>query len=193
MRGVVLPILASIAFLGLALQPATPPRDSDPHATPAPGAPVGPGCDLVVAYAEGLFGLLSSHEPYFDYFVSGDRNKIQAQGREANEEIVEEGRALLEEMAQLEPPGAYRAGHEGIRLLFDYDVDMVHFMGIDATDAPAPDQEQRDRSFALLLEGELMVAKACPDEIEEIGGQVFLPVETLEEIVGQGRRGIAGG
>lgn len=175
-HGVGLSGLASILVLGFMLQTATPPRDSEPHTNPDPST--SGGCEDVVAYVDDLFTTLEDHETFSDFWIAPDYDGIQQMDRADVEAIVDDGRALIEDMQGLTVPAAYAPGHEGLQLLFDADIDYVVFLGIDASTPPGFDQ--RDRAIARLLQGELAIVKTCPDEVAEVGDFIFYDPADLE-------------
>ncbi len=174
-HGIGLSGLASILVLGILLQSGAPPRTGDPHADPDASVASG-GCEDLVAYVETLFETLDEHPTFGEFWFAPDYDGIQQMERSDVEAIVDDGRALIDDMEAMAVPEPYLPGHEGIQLIFGADVDYVVFLGIDASSPPTPDE--RDHAFARLLQGELTVANACPDELEEVGGYIFFnPVD----------------
>jgi hypothetical protein len=179
MRAFAFSSLASILMLGLALQTATPPRHENPHAFPSTESETTVDCGGVVEYTETLFATISDHAEFSEYWRNGDYSTIQQQDPEDIQDIVDDGNALLEEMETMDVPETYKPGHAGIMELFGYDIGYITFMGIDAS--TVPNGETWDRGLALVLEGELGTSTACPDEIEEVGGFIFFPIDDLED------------
>ncbi len=171
--------LASVLVLGLMLQTATPPRTADPHADPDLTTASG-GCEDLVTYVETLFTTLDEHSTFADFWVTPDYDGIQQMDRAEVEAIVDDGRALIDDMDAMDVPEPYATGHDGLALLFDADIDYVAFLGLDAS--TVPDLDQTERGFALILRGELTVAKACPDELADIGDYVFYDPADLETV-----------
>lgn len=171
--------LASVLVLGLMLQTATPPRTDDPHADPEPTTASG-GCEALASYVETLFTTLDEHSTFADFWVTPDFDGIQQMDRADIETIVDDGMALIEDMEMMDVPGPYVTGHDGLALVFDADIDYVAFLGLDAS--TVPDLDQRERGLALILRGELTVAKACPDELADIGNYVFYDPSDLETV-----------
>jgi hypothetical protein len=182
-RGVVFSGLATLMLLGITLQAATPPRSDDPHASPGSSLETSSGCDEVVEYGELLFSMLSDHEEFAEYWSNGNPDDLQSEDVDDVQAIVDDGQALLDEMQEVVVPELYVSGHEGIMLLYGYDVNTAAFFGVDTSEVP--DFDQWNRGLALILAGELSIAKACPDEVEEVGGYIFIPVDVLEDILGQ--------
>lgn len=179
--GFALPGLASVLVLSFTLQTTTPPRTENPHDVPAPTEQTA-GCDGVLEYADLLFTTFSAHEEFADFWSNGDPDALQLQDREVLQGIVDDGRTLLDELDVMETPELYALGHEGLMLLFDSEIEWVYFEGIDAT--AVPDFDQWNRGLALLLDGEIALLESCPDEVEELGGHLFFPIDVIEEALG---------
>jgi hypothetical protein len=171
--------LASILILGVMFQTGTPPRGGDPHADPNAASASGT-CDDLVDYVETLFETLEEHDTFSDFWVAPDYDSVQQMDRADVEAIVDDGEALLDDLTGLTVPASYGAGHEGIQVILGFDVGYVRFLGIDASSPP--DLDEWDRGMALILQGELTTANACPEEIAEIGNFVFYDPEDLETI-----------
>ncbi|MGI8962968.1 MAG: hypothetical protein ACR2GI_00515 [Thermomicrobiales bacterium] len=179
--GVALSGLASILVLSFSLQTAPPPRTEDPHVVPGTTRQV-EECEGVVEYADVLFTTFDEHETFGDFWSNGDYDGIQEQDPDDVQAIVDDGLAFLEELDAMEVPALYSSGHEGLTLLFDADLDYVTFLGIDGS--TVPDIGQWDRGLALLLDGEITLADACPDEVEALGGYLFFPIDVIEDALG---------
>lgn len=175
--GVALSGLASALVLGFMLQTGTPPRTDDPHADPEAVNATG-SCEDLATYVEALFTTIEEHEAFFDFWIAPDYDGIQQMDRADIEAIVDDGTALIADLDAMVVPAPYGPGHEGILLVFDADIDYVAFLGLDAS--TVPDLDQREQGFARILQGELTVANACPDELEEIGDYVFFDPVNLE-------------
>lgn len=163
--------LASILLLGVLLQTGTPPRADDPHADEVPTTATGT-CEDLGDYVQTLFTTIEEHETFSDFWIAPDYDSIQQMDRAEVEAIVDDGETLLDDLAALTVPAAYGPGHDGIQIIFKADIDYVAFLGLDASSVP--DLYARERGFARLLQGELMIAKACPEELAEIGDFVFI-------------------
>ena len=183
MRGIALTSLATIVMLTLALQPATPTREEDPHAVPNESQTTTSGCAAIVEYTETLFATIDDHGEFSDFWLNGDYGTVQQQDRDDIRAIVEDGQALLEDLEELDVPEVYQRGNDGIIVLFGYDIGYITFLGIDAS--TVPDLETWDRGLALVLAGELGAANKCPDEIDEVGGYIFFPIDDLEDALDQ--------
>lgn len=177
-HGIGLSGLVSVLVLSFMLQTATPPRNDEPHTSPDPST--SEGCDNLVAYVDELFTTLDDHPAFGEFWVAPDYDGIQQMDRADVEEIVDDGRALIEDMEAMEVPEPYAAGHDGLTQLFAADIDYVEFLGIDAS--TVPNLDQRERALALVLRGELTIAKFCPDELAEVGDYVFFDPAGLETV-----------
>ena len=179
-HGIGLSGLVSILVLSSTLQPATPPRTDDPHTDPDTSTSTSEGCEGVVDYVDELFATLDAHPAFGGFWVAPDYDGIQQMDRSDIEEIVDDGAALIEDLDAMSVPTPYAAGHDGLTQLFKADIDYVAFLGIDAS--TVPNFDQRERALALVLRGELTVAKACPEELSEVGDYVFYSPEDLETV-----------
>jgi hypothetical protein len=178
-RTIAVTSLAMMLSLGVFRQESTPVPD-DGGKFGGGGASATVGCEGIADYQEALFGLLNDHDLFAEYWNNpSDTGELQAQDIDELQAVVDDGRALIEEMNALEVPETYAKGHEGITLLFDSELDVATFLGIDASDPI--DYDQYDRGLALIFEGELLTTKACPDEMDEIGGYIFFTLESLED------------
>lgn len=179
MRGIVMSGLATVVILSLTMQPATPSPDDgsggfpkEPHTTTA-------SCDDLTRYTEDFYAILEDHSTYTDFWNSGDYDTIQQQDRADIQDIVDDGQAMLEDIEDLDVPEMYAPGQDGILMYFGSDVDYISFLGIDAS--VVPNFDEFDTSLAFILHGEILAAKTCPDEVEEAGGYIFLPIDDLED------------
>jgi hypothetical protein len=179
--GVALSGIVSLLLLSFVAQTATPPRTEDPHSLPTSTEQVA-GCDGVVEYADVLFATLDEHQTFGNFWSSGDYDGIQAQDQADVQAIIDDGSAFLDELEAMDVPELYSSGHEGLSLLFDADLDYVIFLGIDGS--TVPDIGQWDRGLALLLDGEITLFDTCPDEVEELGGYLFFPINVIEDALG---------
>jgi hypothetical protein len=171
--------MASVLVLGFLLQTGTPPRTNDPHADPEEGI-ASVGCDGLVTYVETLFTTLDEHSTFTDFWVAPDYDGIQQMDRDEVQAIVDDGTALLADLDAMEVPESYEPGHEGLHLILDSDLDFVTFLGLDSSIVPALDQWEG--GMARILQGELMTAKACPEELAAVGAYVFYDPASLETI-----------
>lgn len=177
--GIALSGLASAVVLGFMLQTGTPPRDEDPHADPKPVTATGT-CEDLPEYVETLFTTIEEHETFADFWIAPDYDGIQQMDQDDIEALVDDGTTLLADLEAMDVPAPYGPGHEGILLIFDSDVDYVTFLGLDAS--TVPDLGQWERGMALLLQGELTIANACPDELGQVGNFVFYDPEMIETV-----------
>ena len=138
------------------------------------------GCEGIADYQADLFDLFAEHELFADFWSSpSDTGDLQSQDIDELQATVDDGRAMIEDMNALDVPESYAKGHEGIMLLFDSELDVATFLGIDASEPI--DYDQYDRGLALIFAGELLTTKVCPDEMDEVGGYIFFTLESLEE------------
>lgn len=179
--GAALAGLASALVLSVVLQTGTPTRPDDPHADPAPEVQATGTCDDLVDYVDTLFTTIADHETFDDFRRSGDYDGIQEMDRADIQDLVDDGTALVEDLREMEAiPASFGPGHQGIMLILQSDVDYISFLGLDA--ATVPDLDQWERGMALLLQGELATANACPDEVEEVGNYIFYDPEEIETV-----------
>lgn len=169
--------LALMMLLGVVFQAATPPRGDDPHRMPSSSQET-IGCDGIRDYTDDLLATLRKHDAFAAFWTNPDYDSIQQMDRDEVEAIIDDGNALLEDLGALAVPDVYQKGNEGIMLLIGSDVDYVTFLGVDAS--TVPDSDQATHGIALILEGELLAAKTCPDEVDEVGGYVFYRIDDLE-------------
>ena len=137
------------------------------------------GCDDLVDYRGAIDVIFEEYPAYSEYWSAADSDVLNGMEDAEIEQLYEEGQGVLEELEALTPPAIYAKGHEGVVAYFSYDVDIIRFLGIDASQMIS--WTARDTSLALMLQGELLAARECPDAVEELGGQVFFPTALLEE------------
>jgi hypothetical protein len=181
MRALAYTGMVSFMLLTVALQ-GTPPRTDDPHATPTEDDTV-IGCEGIPDYRQALYGSLNDHETFSDYWVNGSRETSDIQQMDAAdvEAIIDDGNALLDDLGAMDVPDAYGPAHEGILVLFEHQVRTLTFLTVDASDVPS--QEEWERGLALILNGELRTANACPDEVDAAGGFIFFPPDDIEDVL----------
>lgn len=167
--------LAAVLVLGFMLQTGTPPRPEDPEAGTA-----SQGCDGLADYVETLFTTLDEHPTFIEFWVAPDYDGIQQMDRDEVQGIVDDGAALLAELDAMEVPESYAPGHEGLHLVLGSDLAFVTFLGVDSSVVPALDQWES--GMARILQGELLTAKSCPEELAEVGDYVFYDPASLETI-----------
>jgi hypothetical protein len=179
MRALAYTGMVSFMLFTFVLQ-GTPPRTDDPHAIPTQDDTV-IGCEGIADYQQALYASLNDHEAFSDYWVNGPREtaEIQQMDTVEVEAIIDDGNALLDELRAMDVPNAYIPAHEGILVLFEHQVRTLTFLTVDASDVPS--QEEWERGLALILNGELSTANACPDEIEEAGGFIFFPPDDIQD------------
>lgn len=171
-----LPIVFGLVLLAGSLVPAAAQVRKGGAPAASPEATTGdPGCELIGSYTEELYAIIDDSGAFAEFFYSDDEwNDIDA-GFAAD--IQADGEAMLEEMAAMEVPGAYATGHEGIITFFEFQIDVAHFFGVDTS--VVPNLNLQDEAFSLINEGELTVAEACPDEIDDVGGFILIEPEDI--------------
>lgn len=169
-------ILFGLVLLAGSIAPAAAQVQKGGGPSASPEATGGePGCELIRSYTRELFTLIDNSGAFAEFFyTSDDWNDISP---EFAADVREDGEDLLADVAELEVPGAYARGHEGIVMFFELQISVAHFYGIDTSNVP--NLNLQDEAFALINEGELAVAEACPDEIDEVGGFILLEPEEL--------------
>jgi hypothetical protein len=140
-----------------------------------------PGCELVVDYYRDLNRALFRADDFFDYLAddSADFEDLSAQDAER---ILESGEALVTDLQDLEVPGAYAEGNEGIINLMQFNLDIVSFYALDSSNVP--NVNAFDDAMLQIYEGEIALVDACPDEVDEIGGYVMYDPAELEQDLG---------
>ena len=98
--------------------------------------------------------------------------------------IVEDADALIEKIDGLDVPEVYADGNDGIAMLIGYIRDQISFYGLDSTRVPKVTVV--DEAYQLLYDGETATAKACPREIADFGGYIFIDPKSIEDDVDTG-------
>lgn len=98
--------------------------------------------------------------------------------------IVVDAEALIATIEGLDVPEVYADGNQGIAMLIGFIRDQVAFYGLDSTGVPKI--AVIDQSYQLLYDGETATAKACPSEIADVGGYIFIDPATIESDVDTG-------
>ncbi len=97
--------------------------------------------------------------------------------------ILEDGQALVAGLTDLDVPEVYAQANEGIVAYFQFQVDYLTFIVVD-TSSP-PDLDLAQQSLVLMYEGEIATADACPDEVDEAGGYIWVDPDDLADAVGE--------
>ena len=178
-KHVLLPLmLAASLALGLAAQEVARPN---PHEQPETGAstPAGEtGCEGVVDYYRDLNRAIFRADTFFDFLADESATFDDLSEREARD-IVDSGEELIEDLEAMDAPAAYAEGHEGIIALMQINVDFVSFYSLDSSSVP--NLNDFDAALEQIYRGEVALAEACPDEVEEVGGYIFEDPAVLED------------
>lgn len=187
------PIMLAIV-LALGVMPAQAQRP-DPHGggstveqstATAVATPAGAGCDLVVSYTHDLYTAIDNSGAFATYFTSDvDFGDVSASEAEA---VIKDGDALIETLKGLDVPPVFAEAHEGILTFLQFTIDTARFYGLDTS--VVPDIAGEDQAFDQIEAGELALAQACPDEIQQVGGYILLnPSQDEEDPVDPGSPG----
>lgn len=130
-----------------------------------------PGCELIDGYVRSLFTIIDDSGAFADFFFSdAEWGDVSA---EFAGDVRADGDEMLADLRALDVPGAYAEGHEGILAFFELQIEFAHFYGIDTS--VVPDLNAQTDAFTGIDAGEIAIAEACPDEIDEVGGYILLP------------------
>lgn len=176
-RGVQAMIAAMIAFSVLAPLAAARP-DRDPHYYEGRA----PHCADLGPFVDDLNTALDDHPTFTDFVFTGDLDTLQTMDPADVDALLEDGQAMLDDLAALDVPPAYADGFTGLTLLFSVNRDFVNFLARDTS--AIPEIFAFDRAIVYIYNGELEVAQKCPAEVEELGGYIFIDPVTLEGDVG---------
>jgi hypothetical protein len=169
---------ALLVATSLKLGDEVPQPDRGEFATPDSAA----SCDSLLSYQEDLFAVFDDHEDFMDYWNTMTPREARLLSDEDAMTIVEDGRALLDDLDGLEIPAVYADAGKGISTYFQFQIDYLVFMVIDTS--TAPDLNQAQESFVLMHDGEIATAEACPDEVDEAGGYIWVDPDSLTDAVG---------
>jgi hypothetical protein len=150
-----------------------------PSATSASSTPVataGPGCDMVIDYYRDLNRALFRADEFFNFLGDDSVTFTDLSEREATQ-IVDSGEALIADLEDLDVPPAYADGNDGIIALMQVNVDFVKFYVLDSS--TVPNLNDIDTALEQIYYGEVDIAEACPDEVDEIGGYVMYDPDEL--------------
>ena len=178
---VILAVMLALGSMSVAAQ--RPGHDvispASPEATPIAGDATFV-CGDIETYTETLTDVLESPGPFME-FVFSDIAFEELSASEA-EEIIEDGDLLIAELGEIEVPAPYQPGHDGIVAFLQTIIDYARFYAIDSSQVP--DILAYDRAMTGIYRGEVALAEACPDEIDDLGGYVFFDPATLEDEYG---------
>jgi hypothetical protein len=175
--------LATVVLLTASLHIIQTPPDLPPPVPddlrPSPTA--SSSCAEIASYQTDLFGVFGDHEVFMEAWTDTPEREIRRLGHDEFVEIIDDGELLLEDLGAVTAPEVYAEGHEGIIARLAFEVDYFVFVGIDSSTAPSLGAVQD--SLQQIYNGEVAAAEACPDEIEEAGGFIFIDPETLADVV----------
>lgn len=138
------------------------------------------GCDDLDAYIDELEDILDSPGPFME-FVYSDLGFEELSSREARQ-IIEDGEAIVAELGEMDVPEPYQPGHDGIIGFLQVIIDYARFYSVDSSQVP--DILAYDHAMMAIYDGEVAIAEACPDAVDDIGGYVFFDPATLEDEYG---------
>jgi hypothetical protein len=167
---------ALLVATSLGLGDEIPQPDRGGFSTPVSSA----SCDGLLSYQEDLFAAFDDHETFVEYWTSSLGRDARDLSVDDATGIVEDGEALLADLAGLDVPNVYAVAAEGITSYFQFQVDYLTFIAIDTS--MAPDITVAQESLVQMYEGEVATADACPDEVEEAGGYIWVDPDTLADV-----------
>jgi hypothetical protein len=145
------------------------------------GTPVATlGCSDVESYTADLEDVLDDEGAFVD-FVFSDLAFEEIPAADA-EEIIGNGEEIIASLKELDVPAPYEPAHEGIILFFQNMIDFTAFYSVDSS--TVPDILGFETAMTQIYEGETALAEACPDEVDQIGGYIFIDPATLEDEYG---------
>jgi hypothetical protein len=152
-------------------------RTTSPSET---GTPVAAFCSGVETYATDLEEMLEDDGVFLEFVFSDiEFDELPAEDAAA---IVEDGDSLIASLKTLDVPPPYLPAHEGIILFFQNMIDFTRFYTVDSS--TVPDILGFDTAMSGIYEGEMALAEACPEEVDEMGGFLFISPATLEDEYG---------
>lgn len=175
------PLLATVLVASVALsllaQVERPPTGT---AGPAPMSGDA-GCEQVVPYKAALNDVFASHGVFMRFFGVGRTGDVQDLAADDLQAVLDDAASLLADLEALEPPPIYVVGHQGIYDRFAFERDYLVFIGLNS--AIAPNITLATESLSMIHEGEVAAAAACPDEVAEAGGFIFIDPAQLEDVI----------
>ena len=142
-----------------------------------------PACAGLPDYYRDLNRAFMRADALNDFFDAGaDYEDLTAKQAQP---IVDDADTLVATIEDLDVPEVYADGNAGIAKLIGYIRDQVSFYGLDSTKVPRITVV--DEAYQLLYDGETSAAKACPREIAEFGGYIFIDLATIEDDVDTGK------
>lgn len=176
-RGVRAAITAMIAITVVA-PPAAARPDRDPHYLEGRA----PRCADLPGFVADFNAALEDHPTFTEFVFTGDLGTVQTLPPADVDALLEDGQAMLDDLAALDVPPAYADGFAGLNLLFSVNRDFVNFLARDTS--AIPEIFAFDRAIAYIYNGEREVIQKCPVEVEDLGGYIFIDPATLEGQVG---------
>lgn len=141
-----------------------------------------PACEGLADYYRDLNRAFMGADALNDFFDSGASYE-DLTAKEAKP-IVADADALIETIDGLDVPEVYADGNAGIAMVIGFIRDQVSFYGLDSTKVPKV--TAIDEAYQLLYDGETATAKACPSEIDDFGGYIFIDPATIKDEVDTG-------
>jgi hypothetical protein len=152
------------------------PESTEPEPTPETSSPA---CSGLSDYYRDLNKAFMGADA-LNAFLDGGANYEELSAREAKP-IVADADTLIEQIEGLDVPKVYADGNKGIALLIGFIRDQVSFYGLDSTKVPR--FSVVDEAYQLLYDGETATAEACPTEIADFGGFIFIDPATIKDDV----------
>jgi len=172
-RGMTAAIAVMIAFSVLATAAGARP-EGDPHYHEGRA----PRCGDLVPFVQGFNAAFEAHPTFTEFVFTSDVRAVQSMPPDEVDTLLDDGQAMLDELAALDVPPAYADGYTGVTLLFSVNRDFVKFLARDTS--TVPEIFATDRAIAYIYHGEVEVAQKCPAEVEELGGYIFIDPVNLE-------------
>jgi len=136
------------------------------------------GCDDLSSYLLALGGVIIEHPTYTDWFIDDDSPAIDELKPAEAEDILDDGEEFIVELGDVEVPPVYTDGHEGIVALFQFFNDTIGWVVLEEGDEP--DTDDLVDALDLIIAGENAAADGCPDQVETLGGAVFMDPDTID-------------
>ena len=171
-----MPLLLAIVMTMGWLLPASAQRpnphtrdNATPRATSA-ASQSATGCGLVEPYVAALYATIDDSGAFADYFYSdadfGDISPTEAK------KIIKDGDVMIGKLEALDVPPPYADAHKSIIRFMQISIDTARFYGVDTS--VVPDIAAYDGAIMVIGEGERALAKACPDEVDAVGGYILV-------------------
>ncbi|MGC4107661.1 MAG: hypothetical protein QM753_15175 [Thermomicrobiales bacterium] len=182
-----LTLILTFALSGVGIAHAQGDVPRPPQFGPTPTATEGadetdPACVGLADYYRDLNRAFMGADALNDFF-DGGANYEELTERTAKP-IITDTDTLIETIEGLDVPEVYTDGNAGIAMFMGFIRDQVAFYGLDSTKVPK--FSVVDEAYQLIYDGETATAKACPREIEEFGGYIFIDPATIKDDVDTG-------